>query len=110
MPRADVRPALRRRCGRCGVDSASADIRRKRQHPVMADKRNVWTVPLEGGGWGNRYEGSTRVMDRGLRKADVQKQGRERARNSKVEHIIQKADGTIGERNSYGGDSPRRPG
>jgi len=20
----------------------------------MADKRNVWTVPLEGGGWGNR--------------------------------------------------------
>jgi hypothetical protein len=76
----------------------------------MADKRNVWTVPLEGGGWGNRYEGSTRVMDRGPRKADVQKQGRERARTNKVEHIIQKADGTIGERNSYGGDSPRRAG
>jgi hypothetical protein len=54
----------------------------------MADKRNVWTVPLEGGGWGNRYEGSTRIMDRGPRKADVQKQGRERARKSKVEHVI----------------------
>jgi hypothetical protein len=76
----------------------------------MADKRTVWTVPLEGGGWGNHYEGSTRIMDRGPRKADVQKQGRERARKHKVEHIIQKADGTIGERNSYGGDSPRRPG
>lgn len=76
----------------------------------MADKRNVWTVPLESGGWGNHYEGSTRIMDRGPRKADVQKQGRDRARKHKVEHIIQKADGTIGERNSYGGDSPRRPG
>ena len=76
----------------------------------MADKRNVWTVPLDGGGCGNRYEGSARVMDRGPRRADVQKQGRERARSRKVEHIIQKADGTIGERNSYGGDSPRRKG
>jgi hypothetical protein len=76
----------------------------------MADKRNVWTVPLERGGWGNRYEGSTRVMDRAPRKADVQKQGRDRARKNKVDHIIQKQDGTIGERNSYGGDSPRRPG
>ena len=57
-----------------------------------------------------RFEGSTRILDRGPRKADVQKQGRERARKHKVEHIIQKQDGTIGERNSYGGDSPRRPG
>src|SRR3954470_7835449 len=51
----------------------------------MADKRNVWTVPLDGGGWGNHFEGSTRIMDRGSRKADVQKQGRERAREHKVE-------------------------
>jgi Uncharacterized protein conserved in bacteria (DUF2188) len=75
----------------------------------MAEKRNVWTLPLDGGGSGNRYEGGTRVMDRGTRTADVQRQGRERARKHKVQHIIQKADGTIGERNSYGGDSPRRP-
>jgi len=77
---------------------------------AMADKRNMWTVALDGGGWGNRFEGSRRIMDRGPRKADVQKQGRERARKHKVEHIIQEADGTIGERNSYGGASPRRPG
>jgi hypothetical protein len=76
----------------------------------MADKRNIWTVPLEGGGWGNHYEASTRVMDRGPRKADVQKAGRDRARKHKVEHIIQKADGTIGERNSYGHDPARRRG
>jgi len=67
-------------------------------------------VPLEGGGWGNRYQGSTRIMDRGPRTADVQKQARERARKHTVEHIVQKADGTIGEPSSYGGDSPRRPG
>ena len=53
---------------------------------------------------------NTRILDRGPRKADVQKQGRERARKHKVEHIIQKADGTIAERDSYGGDSPRRGG
>jgi riboflavin biosynthesis pyrimidine reductase len=70
----------------------------------MVDKRNVWTVPLDGGGWDNHFEGSTRIMDRGSRKTDVQKQGRERARKHMVEDIIQKADGTIGERNSYGGE------
>jgi hypothetical protein len=72
----------------------------------MADKRNVWTGPLEGGGWGNRYG---QHADHGPRppQADVQKHGRERARKNKVEHIVQKQDGTIGERNSHGGDSPR---
>jgi hypothetical protein len=49
-------------------------------------------------------------MDRGTRKADIEKEGRERARKHKVEHIIQKADGTISERHSHGGDSPRRRG
>jgi hypothetical protein len=76
----------------------------------MADKRNVWTVPLDRGGWGNHFQGSTRIMDRGARKADVRKDARERARKHEVEHIIPKQHGTIGERNSYGDDSPRRPG
>ena len=76
----------------------------------MPENRNVWTVPLEGGGWGNHFEGSKRVMDRGPKKGAVKKAGRDRARKHQVEHIIQKADGTIGERNSYGGDSPRRRG
>src|SRR4051812_28433130 len=39
---------------------------RPRVHDVfMADKPNVWTVPLDEGGWGNHFEGSARVMDRG---------------------------------------------
>jgi len=39
---------------------------RPRDHDVfMADKPNVWTVPLDEGGWGNHFEGSARVMDRG---------------------------------------------
>ena len=66
----------------------------------MAGERNVWTVPLEGGRWGNHFEAACGSWTA----------GRERARRHRVEHIIQKADGTIGERNSYGGDSPRRPG
>jgi hypothetical protein len=28
----------------------------------------------------------------------------------KVEHLVHKRDGTIGERNSYGNDPPSRPG
>jgi hypothetical protein len=77
---------------------------------VAGKKRNLWTVPLEGGGWGNRYEGSNRVLDRASKKTDVQARGRERARKAEVEHIIQKRDGTIGTRNSYGNDPRRSPG
>jgi hypothetical protein len=46
-------------------------VRRRDQDVVVADKRNVWTVPRDGGGWGNHFEGSTRILDRGPRKADV---------------------------------------
>jgi hypothetical protein len=59
---------------------------------------------------GQALRGQDATQDRASRKADVQEEGRERARKHKIEHIIQKADGTIGERNSYGGDSPPRPG
>jgi hypothetical protein len=49
-------------------------------------------------------------MDRDSAQGGRPGAGRERARKNEVEHIIQKQDGTIGERNSCGGDSPRRPG
>jgi hypothetical protein len=49
-------------------------------------------------------------MPRGARKADVREDGRERGCKHEVEHVIPKQQGTIGERNSYGGDSSRRPG
>jgi hypothetical protein len=49
-------------------------------------------------------------MEPGARKADVREDGRERGCKHEVEHVIPKQQGTIGERNSYGGDSSRRPG
>jgi hypothetical protein len=67
-------------------------------------------MPPRRGRLGHHFEGSSRVLDRGSRKAEVQKAGRERARRHRVEHIIKNADGTIGERNSYGKDPVRSPG
>jgi Uncharacterized protein conserved in bacteria (DUF2188) len=81
------------------------DLRRE----VVA-KRNVWTVPHPGGGWGNRLEGSSRFIDRAATKREAQAAGRERARRDKVEHIIQNKDGQIGQRNSYGHDPRDVPG
>jgi hypothetical protein len=76
----------------------------------MAERRNIWTVPHPKGGWGNKREGSERFLDRAETKAAAQVSGRARALKDKVEHVILKRDGQIGERNSYGGDSPRRKG
>jgi hypothetical protein len=76
----------------------------------IADKPNVRTVPLDRGGWGNHFQGITPIADRGARKADVRKDARERGCKHEVEHVIPKEVGRIGERNSYGDDSPRRPG
>ena len=43
-------------------------------------------------------------------KTEAQIAGRIFAIRDKVEHLVHKKDGTIGIRNSYGGDSARRPG
>lgn len=77
---------------------------------VATTGRNVWTVPLDDGGWGNRYEESNRVLDKGPRKADVEKQGRDRARKERSEHVVQKKDGSIHKKNSYGHDPRSTPG
>lgn len=69
----------------------------------MADKRPVWTSPHEDG-WANKREGSNKASKIFGTKAEAQQAGRETAKNSGVEHIIQKQDGTIGEKNSYGND------
>jgi hypothetical protein len=64
----------------------------------------------EDGQWKNRVQGSTRAANTHETKADAQSKGREMAKDRKVEHVIKKMDGTIGERNSYGNDPPSRPG
>jgi Uncharacterized protein conserved in bacteria (DUF2188) len=71
-------------------------------------KKNVWTVPPDGG-WANKLEGSSRFLNRAPTKREAQALGRERAMKDKVEHIIKNRDGQIGQRNSYGHDPTQRP-
>jgi hypothetical protein len=61
----------------------------------------------EDGTWKNRPQGNERASSTHDTKADAERAGREMAKERKVEHIIKKLDGTIGERNSYGND-PRK--
>jgi hypothetical protein len=70
---------------------------------VMADKKNIHTVPTDGG-WANRREGSKRASSTHATKAEAQAAGRTAAKKDGVEHLVHKMDGTIGERNSYGND------
>lgn len=60
--------------------------------------------------WRNRVEGHE-VLDGDFdAKEDAVSAGREEAQTRKVEHIIRKLDGTIGERNTYGHDPRDIPG
>lgn len=70
----------------------------------MTTKRNIWTGPHPDGGWANKTEGATRATGRYPTKAEAEAAGRDAARSRGVEHIIQRRDGTIGARNSYGND------
>lgn len=58
----------------------------------------------EDGSWKNRPQGNSRASNVHDTKRDAQQAGREMAKDRKVEHVIKKQDGTIGERNSYGND------
>jgi hypothetical protein len=70
---------------------------------------DVHTLPHKGG-WANKIEGSSRVANTALKKAEAQAKGREMAIKRKVEHLIHNRDGTIGRRNTYGPDARRRKG
>jgi hypothetical protein len=69
----------------------------------MPDKAAIHTTPKDGK-WTNIREGASRGSKSFDTKAEAQAAGRVAARRDKVEHIIHKKDGTIGERNSYGSD------
>jgi hypothetical protein len=66
-------------------------------------KKNIHTVP-HGDGWANRREGGERASNTAPTKQKAEQAGRDMARRDGVEHLIHRKDGTIGERNSYGGD------
>ncbi|WP_210651749.1 DUF2188 domain-containing protein [Nocardioides sp. SYSU D00065] len=64
----------------------------------------------EDGQWKNKVEGSSRAANVHETKAEAQAKGRQMAQERRVEHVIKKQDGTIGERNSYGHDPRNIPG
>lgn len=69
----------------------------------MAEKKNLHTVPTPDG-WANRREGGDRASSTHPTKAEATAAGRVAAAKDRVEHVIHKKDGSIGERNSYGKD------
>lgn len=69
----------------------------------MGKKPPIQTVPnASGSGWVNKQGGE--VISRHVRKDTAEAAGRKEAKEQKVEHVIHKRDGTIGEKNSYGKD------
>lgn len=61
---------------------------------------DIHTV-THGTGWANRAEGNDRVSNTAPTKEVAQALGREMAIERGVEHLVHRADGTIGERNTY---------
>lgn len=55
----------------------------------------------ENGEWKNKVEGRRRASNTADTKAEAQAKGREMAIDRRVEHIIRKKDGEIGQRNTY---------
>lgn len=66
-------------------------------------KRNVWISPHPDG-WAVQREKSERASRVVPTKEEASEIGRNIARNNEVELIIQRRDGTIQDRNSYGND------
>jgi uncharacterized protein (DUF2235 family) len=72
-------------------------------------KGDVHTLPHKGG-WANKIEGSRRVANTAVKKAEAQAKGRQMAIKRKVEHLVHNKDGSIGKRDSFGSDRRRRKG
>ena len=60
--------------------------------------------------WLNEVEGGDEIVGTFATKDEAVAAGRARAMADKTEHAIHNQDGSISERNSYGGDPPSRPG
>jgi hypothetical protein len=67
----------------------------------------IHTVPVSGSsaGWHNKAEGEEEALGSFGTKEEAVAAGREFAQQRKTEHVIHNSDGTIAERNSYGGES-----
>jgi hypothetical protein len=69
----------------------------------------VHTVHADGS-WRNSVENAAPLPGTYDTKAEAVEAGRAEARRRKTEHLIHNEDGSISERNSYGGDPAHRPG
>jgi hypothetical protein len=71
----------------------------------------VHTVSVDGH-WENTIEGQDGLVGGGPYRAkeEAVAAGRAEAKRRGTEHVIHREDGSIGERNSYGGDPAHRPG
>jgi hypothetical protein len=69
----------------------------------MSKKPNVWVSP-RGDSWAVQREGSQRTSVVTPTKAEAEKIGRGVAREAGVELIVQKRDGTIESKDSFGHD------
>ena len=62
------------------------------------------------GKWKNRVEAHGDLDGDYDRRDEAVVEGRDQARERKLEHLVHNLDGTIGERNSYGNDPRNIPG
>ena len=69
----------------------------------MTRKSNLWVGPHRDG-WAVRREGSDRASKVFRRKQDAEGFGRSMAQRDRVEFILQRRDGTIQSKDSYGRD------
>ena len=69
----------------------------------MSRKRNIWVVPHKGG-WAVKREGSGRASRVTDRKQDAVDTGRSMAQRDRTELIVQRRDGTIQSKDSFGND------
>jgi Uncharacterized protein conserved in bacteria (DUF2188) len=69
----------------------------------------VHTVHADGS-WRNTIEGAPPLPGTYAIKAEAVEAGRAHAMQRETEHLIHNEDGSIAERNSYGGDPAHRPG
>ncbi len=72
---------------------------------MSSKKPNIWVGPHPDGGWQKRHEGSNRASEKSEKKQDVIDSAIEQAKREHVEVIIQRKDGVIISKDSYGKDS-----
>jgi uncharacterized protein DUF2188 len=85
-------------------------VRHLEEEPEMAEGF-VHTVHVDGH-WENTIEGQEGMVGGGpyRTKSEALAGGRAEAKRRQTEPVIHNEDGSIGERNSYGGDPAHRPG